>query len=305
MTVSKIWPILLGICLFCPGQAVGLDLPEQTPPSGASETVSTTVASGEGKTREVALTSALRHAVEQVLGTSMTSQTLVQNLRKLEDRVYSQVNGYIKAYAVVDEVRVPSGDYRVTVRAEVTKGELAKTVAEVTGTSSPFDGAALLANANLKEQQIEELEAEMLRWVDDLNLTGLKFEYETCVSPPNQSNRVEVSFRNVRISFKPERIQRFRQVQQRLRKDPLYPEAELRLLNSIQYTCLRVRLLDESQAVLYEKELRETLAYPCSTVRSAWVGEFFLNSDKQVPQDHVDVPKSVLDQAKYIQFGIR
>lgn len=75
--------------------------------------------------RDRAVESALRAAVEQVIGTMVDSETLVQNNQLLSDKIYTQTSGYISNYKIVKEK--PDTDtniYSVTVEATVKSGSL-------------------------------------------------------------------------------------------------------------------------------------------------------------------------------------
>ena len=73
--------------------------------------------------RDIALEDALRRAVEQVIGTMVESETLVQNFQLISDKIYTQTKGYVTNYQVVSERR--DGElFRVTVKAAVDAGHL-------------------------------------------------------------------------------------------------------------------------------------------------------------------------------------
>jgi hypothetical protein len=78
----------------------------------------------EAKAEDDAIASALRNAVEQVIGTMIQSDVLVQNYQTLEDRIYSQSAGYVERYQVLSKKR--EGEYilAVTIQAVVRKGNL-------------------------------------------------------------------------------------------------------------------------------------------------------------------------------------
>ncbi|MFQ5735275.1 MAG: flagellar assembly protein T N-terminal domain-containing protein [Thermodesulfobacteriota bacterium] len=78
---------------------------------------------GEAAARDSAIADALRKAVEQGVGTLVSSETMVENYQALSDNVYTQTHGYIKSYSVTAEGQ-SSGVYRVSVRAEVAVGGL-------------------------------------------------------------------------------------------------------------------------------------------------------------------------------------
>ncbi len=68
--------------------------------------------------RDRAIRDGLRKAVEQGVGTYITSETRVQNFQLLSDRIYSQAQGYVSSYQVLSEWQ-EAGLYRVAVRAWV------------------------------------------------------------------------------------------------------------------------------------------------------------------------------------------
>jgi hypothetical protein len=73
--------------------------------------------------RDHALKDALRKAVEQGVGTFVSSETRVQNFQLLSDRIYSQSSGYVSSYKVIAEEQ-QGGFYRVTIRAKVKLDKL-------------------------------------------------------------------------------------------------------------------------------------------------------------------------------------
>jgi len=75
--------------------------------------------------RDRAVESALRAAVEQVMGTMVDSESLVKNNELLSDKIYTQTTGYISSYKILSEK--PDRDtniYSVTVEAIVKEGDL-------------------------------------------------------------------------------------------------------------------------------------------------------------------------------------
>jgi len=73
--------------------------------------------------RDNAVNDALRKAVEQVLGTMVSSETIVENSRLVGDNIYSKAQGYVKKYKVTKETSA-NGLYVVTIFAEVGLSEL-------------------------------------------------------------------------------------------------------------------------------------------------------------------------------------
>lgn len=75
--------------------------------------------------RDNAINDALRKAVEQAVGTMVSSETLVQNFQTLNDRIYTQTQGYVQNYKILGENPGPDL-HRVTVQAAVAMGNLQK-----------------------------------------------------------------------------------------------------------------------------------------------------------------------------------
>lgn len=73
--------------------------------------------------RDKAIDDALRKAVEQAVGTMVTSDTLTERYRVIHDQVLAQTSGYIRRYNIVSE-KTAGTLYRVRVRAEVGKANL-------------------------------------------------------------------------------------------------------------------------------------------------------------------------------------
>ncbi len=74
-------------------------------------------AGGSLQSRDAALTRALRNAIEEGVGTLIDSETMVNNFQLLDDRVYSEVKGYVKSYEVLEDNKGEGGVYRLKVKA--------------------------------------------------------------------------------------------------------------------------------------------------------------------------------------------
>ena len=73
--------------------------------------------------RDKAIDDALRKAVEQAVGTAVSSDTMTENYKVIHDKILAQTAGYIERYNVISEGA--QGDvYRVTIQAEVGKANL-------------------------------------------------------------------------------------------------------------------------------------------------------------------------------------
>lgn len=85
---------------------------------------------GDDIARDAALSDALRRAVEQGVGSFVSSETRVENFQLLSDRIYSNSRGYVSSYRVITESR-DGGLYRVVIRARVRLGELENDLAAI------------------------------------------------------------------------------------------------------------------------------------------------------------------------------
>ena len=74
-----------------------------------------------GKDR--AINDALRKAVEQAVGTMVSSETMVQNFQTLNDQIYLQSQGYVQSYKILSENQRPNV-YEVTIQAAVATGPI-------------------------------------------------------------------------------------------------------------------------------------------------------------------------------------
>lgn len=73
--------------------------------------------------RDKAVDDALRKAVEQAVGTMVSSDSLTENYKVIHDKILAQTSGYIERYKILSER--PEGDlFRVKIQAEVGRGNL-------------------------------------------------------------------------------------------------------------------------------------------------------------------------------------
>ncbi|MAO84308.1 MAG: hypothetical protein CMH50_10585 [Myxococcales bacterium] len=81
----------------------------------------------EPAAKDRALEDAQRQAVEQAMGTMLTSETLMENYQIVSDKVFAKSSGYIRKYSIIDSK--PDGkNYKVTIKADVSEGDLANDV---------------------------------------------------------------------------------------------------------------------------------------------------------------------------------
>ncbi len=76
------------------------------------------------KSRDEAIDDALSQAVKQAVGSVVSSETLVENMMMVEDRIYSETRGYISHYEIIKE-KTSDGAYQIQVSAQVKTSKLA------------------------------------------------------------------------------------------------------------------------------------------------------------------------------------
>ena len=100
-----------------PGQASG---PRMIQATGTGNIIAGDVAHA----RDDAIDDALRKAVQQALGTYLSSETLVQNYQMVEDNILTWTHGYVKNYRVVSERQLDPSTYQVVVEADIRMDDL-------------------------------------------------------------------------------------------------------------------------------------------------------------------------------------
>ncbi|MEE9119271.1 MAG: hypothetical protein V3U02_11865, partial [Calditrichia bacterium] len=71
-----------------------------------------------------AISAALRNAVEQVVGTMIESDVLVENYQTVEDKIYTRTAGYVQKYDIISTNKQQDNVLEVTVRATVKLTDL-------------------------------------------------------------------------------------------------------------------------------------------------------------------------------------
>lgn len=139
-------------------------------------------ATGEGPSKEQALVSAMRRAVEQGVGAYLTSSTTVMDSALVEDKILSHSKGYVSSYKIVREDRVDDG-FSVTISAKVDsktiKGDIdALTILRknmgnpriLVASGKKSEGAQIFRSADLLEEIyngiVETLTDKQFRVVD-------------------------------------------------------------------------------------------------------------------------------------------
>jgi len=77
--------------------------------------------------REKAIDDALRRAVEQAVGTLISSDTMTNNFQVVHDKILAQTSGYVRKYEIIKEEQVGQ-EFRVTVMADVGRENLQRSL---------------------------------------------------------------------------------------------------------------------------------------------------------------------------------
>ncbi|MFH2013272.1 MAG: flagellar assembly protein T N-terminal domain-containing protein [Pseudomonadota bacterium] len=95
-----------------------------------SEGIGAIINNDKAMARDNAVEDALRKAVEQAVGTIVSSETMVENFQLLNDRIYTKTEGYIQKYKIISETSAEN-IYKVIVEATVTLGNLKNDLATI------------------------------------------------------------------------------------------------------------------------------------------------------------------------------
>lgn len=113
----------------------------------------TLAVSGQGKTQDEAIQSALRNAIEQAFGTFISSKTEILNDNLVKDEIVSIANGNIQKFEVISEVQIPNGGYATSLKATISVTKLTSFV-ESKGIEVELKGR--LFAFNIFSQQLSE-----------------------------------------------------------------------------------------------------------------------------------------------------
>jgi hypothetical protein len=124
--------LVLAGCAGGPGPARPAALAPSAPDLPGEEVVAVE-ADGEANvipgnrlnTREMALSSAQKNAIEKAVGVLVSGQMVVSQARLIEDQVYSKSAGYLKSWDVLTE-KEEDGLYTIRIKARVKMGDMRK-----------------------------------------------------------------------------------------------------------------------------------------------------------------------------------
>jgi hypothetical protein len=113
--MKKLVLLIMCVSLFIPLAATSVSWAEER-----SVLATGTAAGSDEKAKDEALSRALRDAVEKSVGIYVEADTMVKNYKLLEDKIYSQVKGYVKSYEVISDNKGEGGMYEIKIKAVVS-----------------------------------------------------------------------------------------------------------------------------------------------------------------------------------------
>jgi hypothetical protein len=117
------------------------------------ERIEKVVATGTGIDSEKATRSAIRNAVEQVIGLYVSSDTIVQNAQVLKDEVLTHSAGYVKDSRVISEEKNDDGLTVIKIEALVISTKLAQKIESLNIATKKVEGESLFGEAISKIDQ--------------------------------------------------------------------------------------------------------------------------------------------------------
>lgn len=116
--------------------------------------------------RTRAITDAYQRAVEQAAGTLLETRTLIENELMVHNELRARANGYIKKYEIISEGSA-GGQYRVTMKATVSKESLKQDLAHLGLLQVAMDGPRIMVLYDPSEARVpltgDLAEQELLR----------------------------------------------------------------------------------------------------------------------------------------------
>ena len=142
------------------------------------------IAGGVGINAEKALLSALRNAVQQVVGVVVDAETLIKNEKVVKDEILDFSNGFVEKFEKIREEKNDDGLYEVTIKATVKRRQLIERLQKAKVFSGKVDGASLFGSA-VTEMEAREKGAKLLeKALIDLNLPYSLLDAEVVNSKP-------------------------------------------------------------------------------------------------------------------------
>ena len=154
-----------------------------------AQNTTTLVVSGQGKTQLEAQHNALRSAIEQASGAFISSNTEILNDEVIKDEIISITNGNIQEFTIISEIKIPNGEYAVTLKATVS---LQKLVSFINNNGGQAELNGGLFAANVKQQVLnEENEVKTIQNMCNVldEIAKKMFKYDLKINEPRSLTR--------------------------------------------------------------------------------------------------------------------
>ena len=159
------------------------EVSEQTP-SDPNDEITLTV-SADGTTKEEAVNSALRSAIEQSYETFVSGNTTILDDELVKDEIVKITSGNIKQYKELSSNILPNGNTYVTLEATVCISKLVS-YAQSKGAETEFAGATFGMNMKIKELNKKNEEIALKNMAQQVEeMFPYAFEYELKIKEPS------------------------------------------------------------------------------------------------------------------------
>ena len=140
--------------------------------------------SADAMTKDEAIKTALRNAIEQAYGTFVSANTSILNDELIKDEIVTIASGNIKEYKELSCKMMPNGGFFVLLQAKVSVSNLTS-YAQNKGAETEFAGATFGMNMKLKELNQKNEEIALLNMAIQVkNMLHETFSYKLIADEP-------------------------------------------------------------------------------------------------------------------------
>lgn len=158
-----------------------------------AEKIASVVATGVGIDSDNATKNGIRAAVEQVVGTYISSQTIIKIIFLLEDKIYSYSDGYVKEMKIISS-KTEGGLVYVKIEAKVVASELKRKLESLGMTTAKVEGESLYGEALSKIEREETAEELLFNKLAEFKRSGLVLELGKIriLDPNRDKTKIEI-----------------------------------------------------------------------------------------------------------------
>ena len=195
------------ICLI-----MGMSLPSlHAADKAAPKDTTVVIARGVSINADKALRSALRNAVQQVVGVIIDAETLIKNEKVVKDEILDFSNGFVETHKIIKEGKNEDGLYEITIKATVKHRQLIERLEKAKVYSAKVDGASLFGSV-ISEMDAQKKGAKFLeKALSDLNLPYSLLKAEVVNSKPKILKKLDTEIQaewSIRVQFDMEKYQK-------------------------------------------------------------------------------------------------